>query len=162
MSADTLDNLGAAHKFAVDLVEKVAKEQGWPDSALVSGLAYVEEALTLTYGDRSGSAPIAGLTFTLLYEALFGIETGEEFFAYLVALWPTSSTFPDSWNKLKEVWVNGQETAVAQEEFDNRWFEAADWFVEETVKDVKDVVEVASIGAGTILAIAGLVYVATR
>ena len=107
MSADTLDNLGAAHLFAVDLVELVAKEQGWPDSALVSGLAYVEEALTLTYGDRSGSAPIAGLTFTLLYEALFGIETGEEFFAYLVALWPTSSTFPDSWNKLEDVWISG-------------------------------------------------------
>ena len=87
---------------------------------------------------------------------------GEEFFAYLVALWPVRSSFPDSWNKLQEVWVNGQETAVAQEEFDNRWFEAADWFVEETVKDVKDVVQVASIGAGTILAIAGLVYVATR
>jgi hypothetical protein len=162
VSADTLDNLGAAHLFAVDLVELVAKEQGWPDSALVSGLAYVEEALTLTYGDRSGSAPIAGLTFTLLYEALFGIESGEEFFAYLVALWPTSSTFPDSWNKLENVWISGQETAVAEEEFDNRYLEAAGWAVEETVKDVKQATKVATIGTGTLLAIAGLVYVATR
>ena len=163
MSADTLDNLGAAHLFAVDLVELVAKEQGWPDSALVAGLGYVEEALAKAYGEVSYvSGGIGGLGIALLYEALFGIETGEEFFAYLVALWPTSSTFPDSWNKLEDVWISGQETAVAEEEFDNRYFEAAGWAVEETVKEVKQAVKVASIGAGTILAIAGLVYVASR
>jgi len=163
VSADTLDNLGAAHKFAVDLVELVAKEQSWPDSALAAGLGYVEEALAKTYGEVSYvSGGIGGLGVVLLYEALFGIEKGEDFFAYLVALWPTSSTFPDSWNKLDEVWLNGQETAVAQEEYDNRWLEATEWAVKETVKEVKEAAKIATIGTGTILAIAGLVYVATR
>ena len=164
MSTDTLDNLGAAHLFAVELVEKVAKEQAWSESALASGLAYVEEALTLTYRDTSGSTgpSIGGLVGKLLYEALFGIERGEDFFAYLIALWPVRTSFPDSWNKLQEVWIQGQETAISEQEYDNRYFEALGWFVEETAKDVKDVVEVATIGTGTILAIAGLVYVATR
>lgn len=159
----TLDNLGAAYAWSVDLVERVAAEQGWTESALKSGLSYVDQALDQAWASvSSGTGPIGGLVVSLIYEELFGLEIGADFFAYLVAVWPVRSGFPDSWNKLEEVWINGQETAEAEQAFDDRYFEAAEWFIEETVEDVKQATKVATIGTGTILAIAGLVYVATR
>ena len=164
----SLNSLPEAHAWAVDLVDRVGQAQGWSQSAIDSGQAYVEQALDAAWQDLNYS-PIPDLSqpaIELAKAAGIDVDQGEAFFAYLAGYWPVRSSFPESWNNLDAIWLEAQETAKAASDFDNRWFEALGWFVDETVKETSEVVidatKRASLGAGAILAIVGLVYVATR
>ena len=164
----SLNSLVEAHAWAVDLVDRVGQAQGWTQSGIDAGQAYVEQALDAAWSDLNYS-PIPDLSLPaieLAKAAGIDVDQGEAFFAYLAGYWPVRSSFPESWNNLDSIWLEAQESAKAAEEFDNRWLTELGWFVEETVKETSDVViettKRASLGAGAILAIAGLVYVATR
>jgi len=164
----SLNSLPEAHAWAVDLVDRVGQAQGWTQSAIDSGQAYVEQALDAAWDDLNYS-PIPDLSLPAIEIAKaagIDVDQGEAFFAYLAGYWPVRSSFPESWNNLDSIWLEAQGSAKAASDFDNRWFEALGWFAEETIKETSDVIiettTRASLGAGAILAIAGLIYVATR
>ena len=164
----SLNSLVEAHTWAVDLVDRVGQAQGWTQSGIDAGQDYVEQALDAAWSDLNYS-PIPDLSLPaieLAKAAGIDVDQGEAFFAYLAGYWPVRSGFPESWNNLDSIWLEAQETAKSASDFDDRWFEALGWFVEETVKETAEVVidatKRASLGAGAILAIAGLVYVVTR
>ena len=164
----SLNSLVEAHTWAVDLVDRVGQAQGWTQTGIDAGQGYVEQALDAAWSDLNYS-PIPDLSLPaieLAKAAGIDVDQGEAFFAYLAGYWPVRSGFPESWNNLDSIWLEAQETAKSASDFDDRWFEALGWFVEETVKETAEVViettTRASLGAGAILAIAGLVYVVTR
>ena len=164
----SLNSLPEAYAWAVDLVDRVGQAQGWSQSAIDSGQAYAEQALDAAWNDLNYS-PIPDLSLPAIEIAKaagIDVDQGEAFFAYLAGYWPVRSSFPESWNNLDAIWLEAQGSAKAASDFDNRWFEALGWFAEETVKETSEVVidatKKASLGAGAILAIVGLVYVATR
>ena len=164
----SLNSLPEAYEWAVDLVDRVALAQGWSQSAIDSGQSYVEQALDKAWADLNYS-PIPDLSLPAIEIAKaagIDVDQGEAFFAYLAGYWPVRSGFPESWNNLDAIWLEAQESAKAASDFDDRWFEALGWFVDETVKETAEIVEEttkrASLGAGVVLAIAGLAYIATR
>ncbi len=131
-----------ARAWAVDLIDRVAVGQGW--SATTWELA--QEAVEAAWD----STPYVTNPF-------WGVlsDTGPEFFAALHAAWKTSSTFPDSWNKLAQVWVEAQGYAESQLERDSAAWQAVKDAVSETGEELADL----SINVGTGLAGLGLAAV---
>jgi len=149
MTLSSLLSRTAAYNWSVDLVNQVAQGQGWSPETLALGISVLEQA-------KDGTPYLADPFWDLQS------YTGPQYLATVVDLWKTSSTFPESWNKVRDVWVQALGYADSQEERRTEYKDLLNEALTETGESLQKFTIGTSISVGTITVIGLSIWAFTR